>query len=690
MEAVAEVRNLKLAYREHDRWLRVLHGVDFTIGRGEVFGLVGESGCGKSTVGLQLLGYAHANLRVEEGEVLFRGRNLIGLARPDLDRLRGNRIGFVPQNPTTALYPSIRVGAQITEVFHLHRRDMSEADVLRRTEALFDLVGLPDPHKLRGRYPHELSGGQQQRVCIAMAIACDPDLIVLDEPTTGLDVTTQEQIISLLVDLRTRLGTSMFYVTHDLGLLAQIADRVGVMYAGHLVESGPSRAVFNAPVHPYTMGLIASVPRIDDAARERRPALLKGALRRSELPPGCPFAPRCGFAEPSCAENRQVLEGVAPGHDVACQRWRTVEKAAPRLLSEGGGDVAARVSEVPILACRSLTVAYGAARGPLRRFSRASPFVAVDGLDLAIGKGETVALVGESGSGKSTAARAISGLLSPHSGDIRFEGRSLAPSYKERGGEERRQIQFIFQNPDASLNPRQPVREILARPLHIFYRLGRGETERRIESALDDVRLERSYLARYPDQLSGGERQRVAIARALLAEPELLLCDEILSALDVSVQATVIELLRQLRSEHGISMLFISHDLSVVRSLADRVGVLFRGQLMQIGSNESTFAPPYHPYTHALIRAVPTVAAVKTRAARQPPAEPVRGAACAFAGRCPWQVGPICVDTPPPWRQSETGAAIRCHIPLPELVARGADIAIPNVSEPSPNERAYQ
>jgi peptide/nickel transport system ATP-binding protein len=671
-EPVIRVANLKVAYHHGDSWLRVLNGVDFTIGRGEVLGLVGESGCGKSTVGLQLLGYRHPNMRVEGGQVLFKGQDVLALRRRDLDRLRGDRIGFVPQNPTTALNPGIRVGRQVCETLLVHKRADNFAKALERTAALFELVGLPEPRRLLMRYPHQLSGGQQQRVCIAMAVACEPDLVVLDEPTTGLDVTTQEQILELLVDLRARLGTAMLYVTHDLGVLAQIADRVGVMYAGHMVETAPAAELFAAPRHPYTKGLVASVPRIDDPANAAKPMALQGALRRRDLPPGCPFAPRCAFSEPSCWERRQLLEDVRPGHQVACQRWRAVGEAlAPEVIAVRRPG---RNPE-PVLSLQEVTLAYGRQSGILARLVSSKSFVAVRDLSLLIDKGATFALVGESGSGKSTVARAVSGLLPPLSGTILFEGAPLAGSYRERTPEQRRRIQYVFQNPDASLNPRAPVGKILARPLQIFHRLPRKEVEGRIERALAEVQLEASYAARYADQLSGGERQRIAIARALIAEPELLLCDEILSALDVSVQANILQLLRRLRAERAISMLFISHDLAVVRSLADTVAVLFRGQLMEIGRNEDVFASPYHPYTHSLLMAVPTVTTVRKprlKAAFRSPAQEAgkRGGACAFAGRCPWQPGPICHDVDPPWRTAETGLAIRCHLPLPELTAR--------------------
>jgi peptide/nickel transport system ATP-binding protein len=671
-DPIVRVSDLKVAYRQHGSWLRVLHGVDFTIGRGEVFGLVGESGCGKSTVGLQLLGYRHPRMRAEGGAVLFHDVDLLRLRRRELDRLRGDRIGFVPQNPTTALNPGIRVGRQVAEVLLLHKRASGEAKALERAAGLFELVGLPEPRKLLTRYPHQLSGGQQQRVCIAMATACDPDLVVLDEPTTGLDVTTQGQIIALLVDLRARLGTAMLYVTHDLGLLAQIADRVGVMYAGNMVETAPAAELFSAPRHPYTMGLIASVPRIEDPAGSRAKPLT-GSLKRQELPPGCPFAPRCDFDEPSCWERRQVLDEVRADHRAACQRWREIGGAAP--LAPTIPLALRRSSDKPVLSTTGLTLAYGQRRGILDRLFSPKRFVAVRDLSISIGKGETFAMVGESGSGKSTVARAISGLLAPAAGEIRFNGLPLSPSLNARTPEDRRRIQYIFQNPDASLNPRAPVRRILARPLEMFRRGSKTELQSRIEQALENVQLDAGFGARYPDQLSGGERQRVALARALVAEPDLLLCDEILSALDVSVQASILELLRRLKAERSISMLFISHDLAVVRSIADVIAVLYHGQLMELGANEDVFSPPYNPYTHSLLMAVPSIDAAKSpqrgtrgRARRARP--PATGGACAFAGRCPWQPGPVCHDVDPPWRVTGTGLAIRCHLPLPELTAR--------------------
>ena len=668
--AIAEIVGLDLSYRQAGRWVRVLHEVSFAIARGEVFGLVGESGCGKSTLAYQLLGCRQPNLRIDGGSVLFKGENLLGVDRAALDRLRGNRISLVPQNPTTALSPGMRVGRQVAEVLQLHDTARSAADARRRVAELFGLVGLPDPAGLVERYPHELSGGQQQRVCIAMALACDPDLVVLDEPTTGLDVTTQDQIIGLLTDLRARLGMSMLYVTHDLGLLAQIADRVGVMYAGHMIEVAPTEALFARPRHPYTRGLIASVPQLDETDVPVG-APLRGLLRRDELPAGCPFQPRCDFSQPSCAIDRQQPELVAPGHTVACERWRDLAET-PAVARDSPAPMPAVASQ-PVLRLDVVDIAYGG-RGWLAGLFAAKPAIVVSDLSLAIQPGETFALVGESGSGKSTVARAISGLVAPLRGRIEFRGQPLPPSTGRRSADLRRRIQYIFQNPDASLNPRAKVGAILSRPLDMFFGLKRQEIERRVDQALLDVRLDAGYARRYPDELSGGERQRVAIARALVARPELLLCDEILSALDVSVQATIMSLLQDLRRNHKVAMLFISHDLAVVRTLADRVGVLFHGHLMQVGAVRDIFSPPFHPYTQELLAAAPRPRVARRAAVRSAEVRPAGGTGqgCVFAGRCPRRIEPLCFTTPPPWRTTKAGVRIRCHVELGAL-SRGAD-----------------
>lgn len=653
---VMKVSGLSVSYRQGNGWRRVVDDVSFSVRRGEVLGLVGESGCGKSTVALQLLGVRHPAMRADAGTVAFDGRNLLDLSRHELDRVRGARVSFVPQNPTTALNPGMRVGAQIDEILSVHGRSDAAGRQTRALE-MFDLVGLPAQPEFLRRYPHQLSGGQQQRVCIAMALACDPQFVVLDEPTTGLDVTTQEQIVALLVELRARLSMSMLYVTHDLGLLSQIADRVGVMYAGQMVEVAATADLFANPKHPYTRGLIGSIPWIEGrGAAQARP--LRGFLQRETLPPGCPFAPRCDYAEPKCGAERQVLESCGEDREVACRRWREIvppegEDLAPAPIEP--------LSPTQLLAVEGVSVVYGRGR---RRFT------AIPDISLTIQEGETLALVGESGSGKSTLARAIAGMVPPAKGEIRLSGTRLNASVRGRTPEQRRLIQFIFQNPDASLNPRARVLSSLTRPIRFFFPDRRGDIGQQVVEALANVRLDARYAERFPDQLSGGERQRIAIARALVASPTLLLCDEILSALDVSVQANVLALLQRLKSEHNIAMLFISHDLAVVRMLADRVCVLFRGEIVEMGERDLIFAAPFHPYTHSLLEAVPEPLKPLSPPQRRREAPPPSGTGCVYAGRCAWQIGGICETQSPPWRTTPKGLGIRCHHSLDELERR--------------------
>ena len=667
------VSDLSVAYRDADGWLEAVRDVSLEVTKGEVFGLVGESGSGKSTLALQLLGYRHPRAS-SKGEVVVAGQDVLAMPEKALIELRGKQISFVPQNPTTALNPARRVGDLIAEVLRSHRAVSSPDAATHRVVELLGQVGLPQPAVIMKRYPHQLSGGQQQRVCIAMALACEPDLVVLDEPTTGLDVTTQEQIIDLLATLRKRLGMTMLYVTHDLAVLAQIADRVGVMYAGSIVEVAPVERLFGEPRHPYTRGLIASVPQLHQDDRVPIAAPLRGLLRRAELGSGCPFYSRCDYAQPACATEPQRLEPVADRHLVACQRWRHIgpSEVDPAVA------VAARVraaSRPPVLEVHNVTLGYGGARTGIARYLYRPLAPVVHDVSLQIAEGETFALVGESGSGKSTIARAVSGLLAPQRGRILFQGEPAPGRVAARSPQLRRLIQYVFQNPDASLNPRMRIRGILARPLELLGGVEPGKLDVKVAAALDEVRLDSSYAERFPDQLSGGERQRVAIARALIVDPVLLLCDEILSALDVSVQANILDLLRRLRAEHQVSMLFISHDLAVVRTLADRIGVMYGGRMLEVGSAEEVFAPPYHPYTHLLLLAVPGMRARhRTSRAHSAGTTSQHGDhGCVFAGRCPWQIGEICESTAPPWRRAGETLRVRCHHEPSELERQAGD-----------------
>jgi peptide/nickel transport system ATP-binding protein len=641
--------------------------VSFQIALGEVFGLVGESGSGKSSVAMALLGHVPAAGRIASGRVTMDGADVLKLPEAELARWRGRRIGLVPQNPAMGLSPHIRVGRQLAELVTCHgvAADFAAGVEIAREE--FAKVGLPDVDRLLRRYPHELSGGQQQRVCIAMALACKPSLLVLDEPTTGLDVTTQGRIIDLLGDVRRQFGISMLYVTHDLALLSTIADRVGVMYAGRLVETAPTRQIYETPCHPYTRALISSIP--DAGMRTGMGRRLRGTLRRDSLPPGCPFAPRCDFADPACSTRMQTLEQAGEGHEVACDRWRLIVPE-PRESKEARADSASgRTPSAPLVELRSVSLGYG--RPTLWcRLAGDGARPVVGNISLSIGEGEVFALVGESGSGKSTIAKAVSGLLEPLSGEVCFAGAALPRRLGRREIDVRRRIQFVFQNPDASLNPRESVGAALSRPLSLYFDLEPPEARERVSMALHEVRLDPSYAARFPDQLSGGERQRVAIARALVAQPSLIICDEVLSALDVSVQASIIDLLARLRAETGVALLFISHDLSVVRQLADRTGVLFQGELVEVGAAGDLFEPPFHPYTEDLLRAVPLVRRhtrtnLPTRERRAGAEAGARG--CVYAARCRLHQVSLCDREPPPWRVTGSGHAIRCHIPLPDL-----------------------
>jgi peptide/nickel transport system ATP-binding protein len=677
-EALVRVEGLTIDFWSNDRWNNVVNNVSFELRRGEALGLVGESGCGKTTTALSLLGAQRPGSRIRSGAIHLGGRDLAHLSRRELQKVRGRRVSIVPQNPTTALSPGIRIGDQLVEAMSVHGVGKSRAERQGRVRELIAHVRLPDAEATARKYPHQLSGGQQQRVVIAMALACDPELVVLDEPTTGLDVTTEAQILDLLRRLRADLDMAMVYVTHNLAVVATVCDRVGVMYAGELVEDAPVRELFSHPRHPYTRGLISAVPSIAEPHRSRD-VVLRGLLRRSELPTGCRFAPRCDFAEAECFDERQVLLPVGEAHDVACRRVEDVERIAARSGSLASYVPLVAAADEQLLDVSDLSITYDRHRHRLSP-TRREPLVIVRDVAFDLRARETFSLVGESGSGKSTIARTIGGLLGPLAGQITFEGRTLAATARSRSKTVRREIQLVLQNPDASLNPRQRVHQIVGRPLELFFGLHGKARRDGVARALEDVQLDASFASRYPDQLSGGERQRIAIARALAARPRLMLCDEILSALDVSVQTSIVELLRVLQADQGIAYLFISHDLAVVRSLSHRVGVLYLGELCEVGSVQDVYAPPYHPYTHMLLSAVPEIegeteisAAVRTDpgvATSRPPS------ACPFADRCPWKIGPVCDEVAPPWQSSGEGHKLRCHLPLDELSRRAAASSI--------------
>lgn len=663
---VLEVRNLSVCFETERGTVHALKDVTFTVGADEAFGLAGESGSGKSTLAFAVMNYLASNGRVTSGEILFAGMDLLAMSERERRAIWGDRIAMVYQDPKSALNPSIRVGHQIAEVLRIHRR-ASAAEGWRRALELLELVDIGDPDAVARRYPHQLSGGMQQRVVIAMALACEPSLLIMDEPTTGLDVTTQALIIDLVTELKGRIRSAILYITHDLGVLAGVSDRVGILYAGELVEVGAASAVFHRPAHPYTLGLLQALP---SGAFGRRLTPIRGRFPDlTESPRGCIFAARCDYALPACQIDRPPLEPTGRRQWSKCIRWAELGDLRPAAPGEILPAPAPRGERA--LVVEGITKHYEEASRWGRWFGRPAPVRAVDDVSFDVRRGEAFALVGESGCGKTTLGRVILQLVPATAGRARFF------SWKRRGGAEitseaqlRRDVQVVFQHPDSSLNPAKTIRAILERPLKLF---GMPRAERRgcAAALLEAVALDAGYLGRRPHQLSGGEKQRVAIARAFGSEPEFVLLDEPVSALDVSVQAAIVNLLMQLRRETESAYLFISHDLSLVRTIADRVGVMYLGQLCEVGPTAEVFAPPHHPYTAALLAAVP-VPDPSMRRVRRPlegtvpsPRNPPRG--CRFHTRCPRKIGPICEASSPPLQVAGPSHWIACHIPLNEL-----------------------
>jgi peptide/nickel transport system ATP-binding protein len=567
----------------------VVENVSFDVAPGEILGVVGESGSGKTTVALALLGYTRRGLRVRSGTVEVGGAQIVPDAGGLLRGLRGKVVSYVPQDPGGALNPSLRVADAIRDVLTAHGSAGGSDELIG---SALERVELGRDPTFGRRYPHQLSGGQQQRVTIAMATVCEPPVAVLDEPTTGLDVLTQERILTELLRLRDEQHMSMVYVTHDLAVVAKMADRILVMYAGRVLEHGPTYDVIRHPRHPYTRALVAAIPDV------RHPRALHGIAGVSvgvgEWPSGCAFAPRCAHQVDRCHTAVPALGVTTPGHTARCWRWQ--ELAADEQLSAEGRARSVSVGQTPLLEVEGLQAGYRSARG-------GRP--AVQDVSFAISSGECKALVGESGSGKSTIGRCLAGLHTPAAGRIVFEGRELAGAARARPLDIRRRIQIVFQNPYESLNPRQRVASSIERPLRMLRGLSRADAELEVGELLARVRLPKRLGDRFPAELSGGERQRVAIARALGAQPDLLICDEVTSALDVSVQAAVLELLQELRSELGLSMLFITHNLGVVACLADSVLVINEGRLCETGPVDGVLAAPSADYTRRLLEAAP-------------------------------------------------------------------------------------
>jgi peptide/nickel transport system ATP-binding protein len=637
----------------------VLRGVSFTVAPGESFGLVGESGCGKSTTAYAALGLLADNGRVVGGHALINGKDVTSMSGPQLREVRRTDVSMVYQDPGAALNPTLRIGTQVVEAFTVLGVSPTEAKD-RAFEAL-RRVRISDPRAVMQRYPHQLSGGMQQRVVIAMALANDPKLLVLDEPTTGLDATVEAEVLDLVEALRADTGAAVLMIAHNLGVIRRICDRVGVMYAGQVVEQGVAGEVFDHPSHPYTVGLLQCLPRHGARKGAHRLETIPGFLPQigADLP-ACVFVERCPLATDICREQAPPL--VHDGTRYArCHHIDQVDTLTETKATTGKADPPASTAD-PILQLKDVNVTFKQHGTEIR---------ALTDINLTLRPGETLGLVGESGSGKTTMAKVILGIQAPDLGSqVVLDGTPLQALTRRRPQESRRAIQIVFQNPDSALNRGHSVRAILSRALAKLAGIVGADAETRLDALIEHVRLTPRHLDLKPRQLSGGLKQRVAIGRAFAGGPRIVVCDEPTSALDVSVQAAILNLLADLQRDDQSSYVFISHDLGVVRYLSDRIAVLYLGRIMEVGTAEQVFSGPHHPYTEALLSAVPSVDGAprsRIRLDGEVPSAANPPSGCVFHTRCPRRLENLCETAVPPLVEVEPGHTMACHIPIGEL-----------------------
>jgi peptide/nickel transport system ATP-binding protein len=728
---VLQITDLHTEIRLKDATVRAVDGVTLSVAAGECLGLVGESGCGKTMTARSVLRLLPAGGLITAGSIVLAGTELTSLSERSMESVRGNDVGMVFQDPSASLDPTMTIGRQIAESVAVHRGADRQAAAARAVEMLA-LVRMPEPERVTGLYSHQLSGGMRQRAMIAAALACEPRLLIADEPTTALDVTIQRDILELIDDLRAQLGMAVILVTHDLGVIAGRADRVAVMYGGRIIEQAHTDALFAGPRHPYTEALFDALPEMAGSASRTLYSIPGRPPDLSLRPPGCSFAPRCRYVHDWCTGHEPALDGDHPGHTYACafplSAIRPADAGAP--VSQGGqrpvsawargqdaprrdagsgsvsgsgsrsgsgsGSGGGSGSAEPLLRVSGLVKDYEVARSLLGR--PGGTVSAVAGVSFELEPGQTFGLVGESGCGKTSIARLLVGLEQPTAGSIVFSGTELA----EMSTRERRRhppgIQLMFQDAFASLDPRMRVRSILREPLAIQKTVRRRGQRRQVTRILDEVGLPADAADRYPREFSGGQRQRLALARALIQRPALIIADEPVSALDVSVQAQILNLMRKLQRQYGLSYLFISHDLSVIRYMADIIGVMYFGKIVEMGPAEDICTAPAHPYTAGLIEAVPAVTGEPLRrvtprpprrpgsageggltaspaAATQPPG------GCRFRVRCPLAAD-ICAEQEPPLRPHlPTGQLVACHFPLdPGASDRHSSHQIPSIA----------
>ena len=676
-QPVLKVQDLDIIYTTRAGPVKAIRDVSFEIQSGEALGLVGESGCGKSTLAFGVMNYVAKNGRVTNGRILFGGDDILQRSQKELNQIRGDKIAMVYQDPQSALNPSMRIGDQLTEVLSEHEGLKGRA-AKERCRQMLERVRMPDPVDIMGRYPHQLSGGQQQRVLIAMALLLSPELLIMDEPTTGLDVTIEAGILDLISELKQELGSTILYISHNLGVISRVADRMAVMYAGEVVEEGFVKDIFMDPQHPYTVALLACIPKLDSSrhAESLRPIPGRVPTLIGELQ-GCAFRPRCDRAGVHCQTEHPDLAVGGDGHFVRCFYPDSAQVGALDAAQQEQRDGALSPTEDDlILEIKGLKTYYRAREAGLAGLTGRTKkgFVkAVDDVDLRLYRRNTFGIVGESGCGKTTLAKCVAGLVPSTAGDLELLGIDISQVVEQRPAELLPDLQMIFQNPDSTLNPKISIGDAIARPLRLFATVPKAQIKDEVIRLLEAVRLGVEYYDRLPRQLSGGEKQRVAIARAFAGRPSLVLCDEPLSALDVSVQVAVMNLLLEFQQGYGSTMLFISHDLSVVYQLCDRVAVMYLGQFCEVGPTEALYSPPYHPYTQALLSAIPipdpTIDRTSIRLSGAVPSALAPPSGCRFHTRCPRKVGPVCEQEPPPCREVADRHRIYCHIGLKDLQA---------------------
>ena len=670
-EPILEIEGLSISFFTRLREIPAVMDFSFSVQPGEAMGLVGESGCGKSTVALGIMQDLGVNGRIVDGTIKFKGRDLNSMTNEELRKIRGSEIAMIYQEPMASLNPAMKIGRQLMEVPMIHE-GISESEAMKRALEVVNDVKLPDPERILKSFPHQLSGGQQQRIVIAMALMSKPSLLILDEPTTALDVTVEAAVVELVKDLGKKYGTSMLFISHNLGLILETCDRICVMYSGEAVETGRIQDVFDKMQHPYTQALFRSIP-LPGADKNARPlvAIPGNFPLPHERPMGCNFGPRCDYFSPGqCDQGEIKMDTVPHGdrHGSRCLKWAEIDWDAEVILAEK--KIKSEPGDV-VLKVENLKKYYEVAANALFSDGNKKVVKANETLTFDARESETLAIVGESGCGKSTFAKVLMGLETATDGNIFLEGKNIeGTSIEDRETKTVSEVQMVFQNPFDTLNPSMTVGSQIIRALEIF-KVGKTDLDRqeRMLELLDLVKLPREFAERMPRQLSGGQKQRVGIARAFAGDAKIVVADEPVSALDVSVQAAVTDLLMEIQREHKTTLLFISHDLSIVRYLSDRVMVMYLGHVVEMGSTEQVFQPPYHPYTEALLSAVPIAdTSVQKKhivlegdipSAINPP----KG--CPFQTRCGWKSevsDGLCEQTVPPIRNLEDGHQMKCHL----------------------------